>query len=132
MTVEDKKLSWNSREGCIAPAIAAAVAGLIIYMLFFHPFLTYSQINRVGVNWLAFALGAFVAGFLAGIVARAHPFLASMCMMGTICILHLIRILVDLSSDPTSHNLFPFEFALILFSGALPALAGAAIGKLFN
>ena len=75
MSVENKKLPWNSREGCIAPAVAAAVAGLIIYILFFHPFLTYSQRNRVGVNWVAFALGAFVAGFLVGIVARAHPFL---------------------------------------------------------
>jgi hypothetical protein len=106
--------------------------GLIVYILFFHPFLTYSQRNRVGVNWLAFALGAFVAGSLVGILARAHPFLASICMIGAICVVHVVRIIVDLSSDPTTHNLFPFEFALILFSGALPALAGAAIGKLFN
>src|SRR5438874_11512402 len=79
VTVEDKKLPWNSREGCIAPAIAAAAAGLVLYIVFFHPFLTYSQRNRVGVNYLAFASATFVAGFLVGIVARAHPFLASLC-----------------------------------------------------
>jgi hypothetical protein len=30
------------------PSIAAIIAGLVIYLLFFHPFLTYSQRNRVG------------------------------------------------------------------------------------
>jgi hypothetical protein len=132
LTVENKKLPWNSREGCILPAIAAALAGLVLYTVFFDPFLTYSQRNRVGVNWLAFAVRAFVAGIALGIIARAHPFRASMCMIGTICIVHVVRIVIDWSSDPTAHNLFPFEFALILFCGALPALTGAALGKLFN
>jgi hypothetical protein len=100
--------------------------------MFFDPFLTYSQRNRVGVNWVAFALGTFVAGIALGIIARAHPFRASMCMIATICVLHFVRIIIDWSSDATTHNLFPFEFALILFCSVVPALAGAAIGKLFN
>jgi hypothetical protein len=129
---DDRKLTWNVREGCLAPGIAAFIAGLTIYVLLFHPFLTYSRRAQGLVNFVAFACSAFVVAIVIGLISRRHPFLASMCMVGTICIAHFVRIIVDWFSDPTAHNLFPFEFALILFVGAPPALAGSGIGKLLS
>ncbi len=45
--------------------------------------------------------------------------------------LHIINVFHDISVDPTSHNLFPFEFAILFFLG-LPALPGAFLGSLIR
>ena len=40
------------------------------------------------------------------------------------------RVIYDTSSDPTSHNLWPFEIILAAGPGLIAALAGAFAGKL--
>ena len=40
----------------------------------------------------------------------------------------LLRIVIDLAADPTSHNLAPFEF----LAAALPAGAGASLGSVLG
>lgn len=42
--------------------------------------------------------------------------------------LHIVNVFHDISVDPTSHNLFPFEFAILFFL-SLPALPGAFLGS---
>lgn len=42
--------------------------------------------------------------------------------------LHIINVFHDISVDPTSHNLFPFEFAILFFL-CLPVLPGAFLGS---
>lgn len=42
--------------------------------------------------------------------------------------LHIINVFHDISVDPTSHNLFPFEFAILFFL-CIPALPGAFLGS---
>ena len=42
----------------------------------------------------------------------------------------LARIAVDAAKDPTSHNLWPFEFIIAAVIGVLCATAGALVGSL--
>lgn len=42
----------------------------------------------------------------------------------------LARITVDTAKDPTSHNLWPFEFIIAAVIGVLCSTAGALIGSL--
>jgi len=42
----------------------------------------------------------------------------------------LARIAVDTAKDPTSHNLWPFEFIIAAVIGVLCSLAGALVGSL--
>ena len=41
----------------------------------------------------------------------------------------LARIAVDTAKDPTSHNLWPFEFIIAAVIGVLRSLAGALVGS---
>ena len=42
----------------------------------------------------------------------------------------LARVAVDTAKDPTSHNLWPFEFIIAAVLGALCSSAGALVGSL--
>ncbi len=42
----------------------------------------------------------------------------------------MVRVMVDCSRDPTSHNLWPFELIIAVFVGGAAALAGSALGTL--
>lgn len=42
----------------------------------------------------------------------------------------LVRVAVDTTKDPTSHNLWPFEFIIAAVLGALCSSAGALVGSL--
>ena len=42
----------------------------------------------------------------------------------------LVRITVDTAKDPTSHNLWPFEFIIAAVIGVLCSSAGALVGSL--
>ncbi|HEX7802162.1 MAG TPA: hypothetical protein VF471_05345 [Pseudoxanthomonas sp.] len=43
----------------------------------------------------------------------------------------LVRIIVDIMADATSHNLWPLEFAIAAALGLACSLAGALLGSLF-
>lgn len=53
-------------------------------------------------------------------------------LVGAMLLANIVRIAVDTSIDPTSHNLFPFELAITLIYGAAFALGGSLVGKLAN
>jgi hypothetical protein len=40
-----------------------------------------------------------------------------------------VRVVIDTSQDPTSHNLWPFEIALAWVVGLLASLVGAVLGS---
>ena len=44
----------------------------------------------------------------------------------------IIKIIIDLQFDPTSHNLFPFEILIDLIIISIASLIGAAIGFIFR
>lgn len=44
----------------------------------------------------------------------------------------LVRVIVEVAGDPTSHNLWPFELVIAGVSGVVVAGAGALIGALWR
>jgi hypothetical protein len=46
--------------------------------------------------------------------------------------LNLAHVVIDLTADATSHNLFPFELAHTFFVTAVGALAGIVLGRPFR
>jgi uncharacterized membrane protein len=43
----------------------------------------------------------------------------------------LVRVVVEVIADPSTHNLWPFEIAIAAGLGAAAALAGTLVGSLF-
>jgi hypothetical protein len=86
--------------------------------------------------WANFRLGASALSFLLlglvlGIFQPRHWLLLGLIAMALPPFLLAINILHDWTRDPTSHNLFPFEFMIYVFI-SLPALVGALLGFFFG
>jgi len=80
-----------------------------------------------------FGMGLLVVGVLA---AAARAF-GKACLLAVVLAVGaavpapiLARIAVDTAKDPTSHNLWPFEFIIAAMIGALCSSAGALVGSL--
>ena len=79
-----------------------------------------------GLNEGSFVLLAG-AGFIVALLGPAHPLLVG---LSTMALFPLISI-ADMVVDPTSHNLFPFEWAMYALL-TLPGVAGAFAGRRFK
>ena len=69
--------------------------------------------------------------------SRTAPFPLALATLPTGLVLAvMIRVAVDVSSDPTSHNLWPFELVIAgvvgLFWGLVAAVIGELIARLFR
>jgi hypothetical protein len=77
---------------------------------------------------------ALVVVALAAAMARAmgrSRFMVCVLAIGaTIPAAVMARVVVDTATDPTSHNLWPFELVLAGFVGAVTATAGTALGSI--
>ena len=120
----------------------AAIAGLIglispaylTYDFWRHP----NWVASTAVPWFAAAMhnmsfvgsvmGLLLVGALLGWVRPASWRMLSSLMLCLPMVLTAINFLYDVARDPTSHNLWPFEFLLITFF-ILPARLGAYFGS---
>lgn len=68
-----------------------------------------------------------LATFLGFVVPQRWLMLGSFSVT-LMLLLHIINVIHDIGVDPTSHNLFPFEFAILVFL-SLPVLPGAFLGS---
>lgn len=70
----------------------------------------------------------------AAVLARAYSrksFLRSVTVMGAaVPAAVLLRVVVEVVQDPTSHNLWPFEVVIAMLVGAAAAVIGALLGSL--
>jgi hypothetical protein len=80
-----------------------------------------SGIEGASILTIAFL---FCAGFLVGCFGRGHPFLLG---VATIALLPIAAV-AEMIVSPTSHNLWPLEFAIYGFV-SLSAVAGAFLGR---
>jgi hypothetical protein len=71
----------------------------------------------------ALAAGACIAG-------PVRAWIAGLVVAAALPAVVLVRVLLDAASDPTSHNLWPFEIALALGPGLLAGAGGALLGAL--
>lgn len=72
------------------------------------------------MTWAPIALLAAL-GLLAGLLTRLWPLFIALASIATLPIAELV-------ADPTSHNLFPFEWVMYLFM-AVPVLLTALAGR---
>lgn len=102
---------------------------------FFTVGLPYWQIaySKVSLPDTLYGSGLLVVGLLA---AAAHAF-GKARFAPTILVVGaavpaavLARVVVDTATDPTSHNLWPFEFIIAAVVGMVCSSAGAAVGSL--
>jgi hypothetical protein len=112
--------------------IIALVAGSLAYLLIMFRFLSYSERNKMsGDAYLTFAGVALAIGFAVSLGATTARYRAASFVLLGVCIAHLLVIIADYQQDPTSHNLAPFEFAILCVLAA-PAYAGAGIAHIVD
>jgi hypothetical protein len=108
----------------------AALAGLLACGLPLWP-LAYEQVslpgNPSGWLWLA---GAAASGALGAHLVRGGLLAPVAAVVAGFVLAVMLRVSVETSADPTSHNLWPFEVAIAGGIGAAGALAGAGIARL--
>ena len=78
------------------------------------------------MTWAPIALLAAL-GLLAGLLTRLWPPFIALASVATLPIATIAEMVVD----PTSHNLFPFEWAMYLFM-AVPVLLTALAGRMIR
>ena len=114
-------------------AVYWLVAAFVIS--FFAVGLPYWQIPyaKVSLPNTLYGMGLLVVGVLAA-AARAFGkarLLAVVLAVGAaVPAPILVRIAVDTAKDPTSHNLWPFEFIIAAVIGVLCSSAGTLVGSL--
>ena len=88
---------------------------------------------KVSLPSTLYGMGLVVVGVLAAAacaVGKAR-FLAVILAVGAAVPAPILaRVAVDTAKDPTSHNLWPFEFIIAAVIGALCSSAGALVGSL--
>ena len=107
--------------------IAAAITGLILHALIFHPWIDYSHRERTMPGALPMAIAFIIAGFVLTFGLRERRGLVLMSIVGGMFLGNAALCAYDWMGDPTTHNLFPFEFLMIAFA-IVPAAVGAFLG----
>jgi 4-amino-4-deoxy-L-arabinose transferase-like glycosyltransferase len=113
--------------------VASVVLGVILFAFYFHPFVPYSQRMRSehSSSLWSFMVIVLIAGFLLSLGLVRRHFRVPTCLLLTLFLANAILIVVDCIPDPTNHNLFPFEFAMIAVL-TLPAYLGAWIAAVVD
>jgi hypothetical protein len=104
----------------------AICEGVVLHFLFFHPYLPYSvREHRMPGVW-PMATMLFLAGFAICFRAEGRTARLCACIVLGMCLGNALLIAFDWMKDPTTHNLFPFEFIMIA-SAMIPVYAGGLI-----
>src|SRR5690349_17558852 len=112
--------------------VIAAASGACAYGVTLYRFLSYSQRNALPqMNYLVMAGLAFALAFLLVLgLGLSWWRVAGSLLLGVLSG-HGAVIAIDLSADPTDHNLLPFEF-VIISAVTSPAFFGAWLGQLLT
>ena len=94
----------------LVSAIIGLICGALSY--WFNP---YNEMYVFGINiYFLMSSLAFLSAIFLGIIYREHIFRIPIYFCFGFVISALGRIFYDISNDPSSHNLFPFEIMFIL------------------
>ena len=119
--------TFTTKQRCIA----AAITGLVLHVLIFKPWIPYSHREYMMPGALTMAIAFIIAGFLLTLGLRERRGLILMCIVGGMFVGNAALCAYDWIGDPTTHNLFPFEFVMIAFA-IVPAAIGAFLGHLVD
>jgi len=88
---------------------------------------------KISLPSTLYGTGLLVVGILAAAArayGKARLLAVILAIDGAVPASILARIAVDTAKDPTSHNLWPFEFIIAAVLGVLCSSAGALVGSL--
>jgi hypothetical protein len=122
-------------------ALVAALAGLGCVVLpayllagpnehpaYGHPLIRWFAVVFANLQFVPTMSSFFVLGLALG-TAQPRRWLLLACLAVSLPpLLNTVNIIGDWTVDPTDHNLFPFEFAILAFI-SFPVLAGAFLGS---
>lgn len=102
---------------------------------FFAVGFSYWQIPyaKISLPSTLYGTGLLVVGILAAAArafGKARLLAVILAIDGAVPAPIIARIAVDTAKDPTSHNLWPFEFIIAAVLGVLCSSAGALVGSL--
>jgi len=120
----------SAREGRL---VAAALIGAIFDAVFFWKFQPYTTREHGHDLLPAYFLPilAFLAGLLLTLAADGKKRWIPMALVGGFWAANAGLIVADCATDPTNHNLWPFEFVIIVIVTS-PAFLGAGVSTLFD
>ena len=120
----------SSKEWRLADAV---VIGVLFDAVFFWKFQQYSARGSQHDILPAFSLPllAFLAGLLLTLGMDGRKRIVPLAIAGGFFAANACLIVADCRNDPTNHNLWPFEFAIILLATS-PAFLGAGISALIE
>ena len=107
------------------PVIAFAVAALAVGAYWWPS--SYGEIQVIP-SWWVFALISVVVASVFASRNLSQSMLTGAAVAGGAVAAILIRIIFDVTADPTNHNLWPLELALAGIFTFPSALLGAAVG----
>ena len=123
-------------------ALLAGIAGVLSFVLpsylikadvpqppYGHPLIAWFAFAMANLRVVPSMVCFFAAGFVLGLAQPRFWLLLACIAMAMLVVLNGANILHDWMHDPTSHNLFPFEFAILGFV-CWPAVLGAFLGCL--
>jgi len=119
--------TFTTKQRCIA----AAITGFILHALIFHPWIPYSHRERTMPGALPMAIAFIIAGFILTFGMSGRRGLVLMSIVGGMFAGNAALCAYDWMGDPTTHNLFPFEFVMIGFA-IVPAAIGAFLSGLMQ
>jgi hypothetical protein len=90
--------------------------------------LSYDEINR---GHFAVLPGALLLGFLTLVLVLIEAAPAkqiALVMLLSVPAIDVVKIIKDTATDPTTHNLLPFELVIVAISGALVVVPAVLLG----
>jgi peptidoglycan/LPS O-acetylase OafA/YrhL len=111
--------------------LIAFVIGVALHWSFFWGFTSYSNRAAYHPSRRLFMFLTGLSGFAVNVGVETGKYRVASCILGGLFLSNLVLIIVDCWSDPTNHNLAPFEFIMIGFL-ALPAFIGAGFATAFT
>lgn len=111
----------------------AVIIGVIFEAVFFWKFQPYNTRERGHdlLPWYFLPILAFLFGLLLTVAVEGKKRWIPLAMFGGLFAAHACLIVADCSADPTNHNLWPFEFAIMAVVMS-PAFLGAGISALID
>jgi len=116
----------SSRELRLAVAV---MIGVLFDAVFFWRFQPYSSRGHDILPGFMLPVLALVAGLLLTLGMEGRKRLVPLAIVGGFFAANACLIVADCWNDPTNHNLWPFEFAIILVATS-PAFLGAGVSAL--
>ncbi len=111
----------------------AVIMGVAFDAIFFWRFLPYDLRNSHHMLLPIYALPilAFITGIVLTVGLEKRRHLIPFALVGGFCAANACLVIVDCWNDRTNHNLWPFEFLMIMVL-TVPAFLGAGLGRIFE